>query len=137
MPRTVTLFVIFLTVFSGCDKSPSEGVQKVTLAPSYEDRLRLQLETAEPGDVILVPEGSHSFTRSLTLNTDNVTIRGAGMDKSILSFKDQIAGAEGLLVNASDFTIEDIAIEDTKGDALKINEGNNIVVQCHTVSPEV
>ena len=38
------------------------------------------------------------------------------MDKTILSFKDQIAGPEGLLVYASDFTIENLAIEDTKGD---------------------
>ncbi|MCZ6810059.1 MAG: hypothetical protein O7D92_09905 [Proteobacteria bacterium] len=37
--------------------------------------------------------------------------------------------AEGLLVNASDFTIEDFAIEDTPGDGLKVNEGNNIVIR--------
>jgi parallel beta-helix repeat protein len=34
-----------------------------------------------------------------------------------------------LLVNASDFTIEDLAIEDTAGDALRINEGRNIVIR--------
>ena len=86
-------------------------------------------KTATPGTVITVPEGTHVFKRSLTLNSDGVTIRGAGMDKTILSFKGQVAGAEGLSVNASDFTIEDIAIEDTKGDALKVNEGNNIVIR--------
>ena len=69
------------------------------------------------------------MTRSLVLSTSGVTIKGAGMDKSVLSFKGQIAGAEGLLVNASDFTIEDVAIEDTKGDALKINEGSNIAIR--------
>ena len=95
----------------------------------YEDTLRLALETAHPGDVIVIPEGVHAFTRSLTLNTDGVTIRGAGMGRSVLSFDGQIAGAEGLLVNASDFTIEDLAIEDTVGDALKINEGSNIVIR--------
>jgi len=58
---------------------------------------------------------------------DGVTIRGAGMDKTILSFKDQVQGAEGLLVTASDFTIEDLAIEDSVGDAIKVNEGDNIV----------
>jgi parallel beta-helix repeat protein len=51
------------------------------------------------------------------------------MDKSILSFKGQKQGAEGLLVTASDFTIEDVAIEDTKGDALKVNEGKNIAIR--------
>ena len=38
-------------------------------------------------------------------------------------------GDEGLLVNASDFTIEDVGIEDTHGDAMKVNEGSNIVIR--------
>lgn len=99
------------------------------VAVPFEDELRLALETAQPGDVIVIPEGTHAFSRGLTLNTDGITIRGAGMDKSILNFAGQIAGAEGLLVNASDFTIEDLAIEDTAGDALKVNEGENIIIR--------
>lgn len=129
MPIVVTLIIISLAGLNGCSQPTSDVAQQTMPAPSYEEQLRLQLETAKPGDVIVIPEGVHNFKRSLTLNTDNVTIRGAGMDKSVLSFKDQIAGAEGLLVNASDFTIEDLAIEDTKGDALKINEGKNIVIR--------
>jgi parallel beta-helix repeat protein len=95
----------------------------------FEESFRAALETAEPGDVIDIPEGIFSFDRSLIMNTDGVTIRGQGMDKSILSFKDQLAGAEGLSVSASNFTIEDLAIEDAIGDALKVNEGSNIVIR--------
>ncbi|MGB2388839.1 MAG: parallel beta-helix domain-containing protein, partial [Henriciella sp.] len=84
---------------------------------------------AQPGDVIEIPAGTFSFTRGLSLTADGVTIRGQGMDKTVLSFADQIAGAEGLLVTASDFTIEDLAIEDAKGDGLKINEGENITIR--------
>lgn len=106
----------------GPDKGPPADA-------SYQETLLLQLLDAKPGDVIAIPEGKFAFDRSLSLTVDGVTIRGAGMDKTILSFKGQIAGAEGLLVNASDFTIEDLAIEDTKGDALKVNEGENIVIR--------
>ncbi|MEL6366214.1 MAG: parallel beta-helix domain-containing protein, partial [Pseudomonadota bacterium] len=95
----------------------------------FAETLQLQLLEAEPGDVIEIPEGVFSFDRSLSLTVDGVTIRGAGMEKSVLSFQDQIAGAEGLLVTASDFTIEDLAIEDTVGDALKVNEGTNIIIR--------
>ena len=95
----------------------------------FEETFRVALETAQPGDVVEIPEGVFSFDRSLIMNTDGVTIRGQGMDKSVLSFKGQLAGAEGLSVSASDFTIEDLAIEDAIGDALKINEGNNIVIR--------
>ncbi|MEE2692358.1 MAG: parallel beta-helix domain-containing protein [Pseudomonadota bacterium] len=96
---------------------------------SYQETLLLQLLDAKPGDVITIPEGKFSFDRSLSLAVDGVTIRGAGMDKTILSFAGQVQGAEGLLVTASDFTIEDLAIEDTKGDALKVNEGENIAIR--------
>ncbi|MCQ3828244.1 parallel beta-helix domain-containing protein [Microbulbifer elongatus] len=98
-------------------------------AAAFQKQLLKQLIQAQPGDVIEIPEGRYTLNRSLSLNVDGVTIRGAGMDKTILSFKDQIQGAEGLLVNASDFTIEDLAIEDTIGDALKVNEGKNIIIR--------
>ena len=111
-------------VISACSQGPEQGPEL-----SFQDSFRQALETAKPGDVITVPEGTFAFDRSLILNTDGVTIRGQGMEKSILSFKGQIAGAEGLSVSASDFTIEDLAIEDTVGDALKVNEGNNIVIR--------
>ena len=98
-------------------------------AGSKEAALMEQLLSARPGDVIDIPEGVFSFDRSLSLTVDGVAIRGQGMDKTVLSFKNQIAGAEGLLVTASDFTIEDLAIEDAKGDALKVNEGDNITIR--------
>lgn len=96
---------------------------------SFEEQLQTRLIQAQPGDVIEVPAGVHSITRSLSLTVPNVTIRGAGMDQSILSFKNQVQGAEGLLVSADDFTIEDIAIEDAIGDALKINESRNVIIR--------
>ena len=95
----------------------------------FADTLRQRLIDARPGDVIEVPAGRFSFDRSLSLRVDNVTLRGAGQDKSILSFKGQKAGAEGLLVNASHFTVENLAIEDSRGDGLKINEAEHITIR--------
>ena len=96
---------------------------------SFEESLQQQLIQAQPGDVIEIPAGIHELTRSLSLNVPGVTIRGAGIDSTILSFKNQIQGAEGLLVNADDFVIEDLAIEDTVGDALKINDSTNVTIR--------
>ena len=117
--------------FSGCsEQQPAENVAvEVVEASDYQTQLQTSLLTAQRGDVITIPAGTFEFNRSLSLNVDGVTIRGAGMDQTILSFRGQISGAEGLLVTASDFIIEDLAIEDAKGDALKINEGKNIVVR--------
>jgi parallel beta-helix repeat protein len=96
---------------------------------TYQETLIQQLIDARSGDVITIPAGVYAIDRGLSLEVDGVTIRGAGMDKTVLTFKGQAAGAEGLLVNASDFTIEDLAIEDAKGDALKVNEGENIIIR--------
>lgn len=119
------LLVALLGGISACGQKEAKTPSDV----GYQEILMTHLLDAKPGDVITIPEGRFSFDRSISLTVDGVTIRGAGMDKTILTFADQVAGAEGLLVTASDFTIEDIAIEDTIGDALKINEGNNIIIR--------
>jgi parallel beta-helix repeat protein len=51
------------------------------------------------------------------------------MDKTILSFAGQKEGAQGVLVKANDFTIEDIGIEDSAGDGLTVQGGTNIVIR--------
>ncbi|MEX2326548.1 MAG: parallel beta-helix domain-containing protein [Pseudomonadales bacterium] len=118
-----------LTVLAACSDSGQDGIEETVSSRDPAILLIEQFIEAKPGDVIDIPEGTISLARSLVLNVDNVTVRGAGMDKTILTFKDQLAGAEGMLVNASNFTIVDLAIEDTKGDALKINEGKNIIIR--------
>ena len=95
----------------------------------FAAEFRQQLLDAKPGDVIQVPAGTFHFDRSLSLRADGVTIRGAGRDKSVLSFKGQKAGAEGLLVNANDFTLEHLAIEDSKGDGLKVSEARGVTIR--------
>ncbi len=95
---------------------------------SFEEALQEQLIQATSGDVITIPAGVHEITRSLSLNVSGVTIAGEGIDTSVLSFKNQVQGAEGLLVSANDFVIRDLAIEDTIGDALKINESRNVQI---------
>ena len=124
--RGATLAALLL--LSACGASDSETAQG-DANTAYQDVLIGQLLDAQPGDVIEIPEGTFAFDRSLSLTVDGVTIRGKGMDKSVLSFKNQIAGAEGLLVTANDFVIEDVAIEDAKGDALKISDAENIVIR--------
>ena len=54
---------------------------------SFAETFQTLLIEAQPGDLIEVPPGVHEFTRSLSLTVPGVTIRGAGIDSSILSFK--------------------------------------------------
>jgi len=111
----------------GCSNSSQVGLSADDM--SFQKKLQEQFLDAKPGSVIEIPAGRHALDRVLTLRANGVTIRGVGSDKSILSFKNEISGPEGMLVYASDFTIEHLAIEDSKGDGLKINDGENIIIR--------
>ena len=93
---------------------------------NVQEEVQEALILAEPGDVIALGEGRFNFTVSLSLDVDGVTIRGKGMDKTILSFKDQDAGAEGLIITSDKVVCEDFAVEDSKGDAIKAKGSNGI-----------
>ena len=124
--------IVIATAVTGCialAACQQAGQAPVAADANYQKILIERLLDAKAGDVIEIPAGRFAFDRSLTLRVDGVTIRGAGMDKTILSFKGQKTGAEGLLVNAGNFTLENLAIEDTKGDGLKVNEGENITIR--------
>ncbi|MCG8506812.1 MAG: right-handed parallel beta-helix repeat-containing protein [Sphingomonadales bacterium] len=126
MKTTIRFSLLFISaaMLAACGESEPPAPEI-----SYEETLQTQLIQAQPGDVIEIPAGVHEITRSLSLTVPNVTIRGAGINESVLSFRNQQQGAEGLLVTADDFVIQDLAIEDTIGDALKINESNNVTIR--------
>jgi parallel beta-helix repeat protein len=132
MKRTcVALAIGFALALSGCDQQGGDAASagKAEAEAGFAAELRNRLLDAKPGDVIEVPAGTFHFDRSLSLRVDGVTLRGQGMDKSILSFKGQKAGAEGLLVNANGFTLENLAIEDSRGDGFKISQAENVTVR--------
>jgi len=84
-------------------------------------KIQAQLIEAEDGATIEIPEGTFQFDASLSLDgKKNVTIKGAGLDKTILNFNGQLSGAEGIkITNASNITLLDLTVRDTKGDGIK------------------
>jgi parallel beta-helix repeat protein len=117
MRKLLALTVAASSLLASCSKAGP--VVQSAQDGGYQKQLIERLIDAKPGEVIEIPAGKFQFDRSLSLRVSGVTLRGAGSDKTVLSFKGQKSGAEGLLVNASDFTLENLAIEDSKGDGLK------------------
>jgi parallel beta-helix repeat protein len=120
--------IVLCILAAGCGKDQAPQALSADEV-AFQKNLQEQFLDAKPGTVIEIPAGKHALDRVLTLRANGVTIRGVGSDKSILSFKNEISGPEGMLVYASDFTIEHVAIEDSKGDGLKINDGENITIR--------
>ena len=112
---------------AACQRQETGASQEVSA--EFQKKLQEQLLDAKPGAVIEIPAGRYRLVRGLSLRVNGVTLRGAGMDQTILSFKGQLSGPEGMIVYANDFTIEGLTIEDSKGDGLKINDGENIVIR--------
>jgi parallel beta-helix repeat protein len=128
--RAVALCGSIGVLLGACSKSEAPvSAETASADAAFQKKLQEQLLDAKPGSVVEIPAGTYRLTSGLTLRGNGVTIRGAGMDKTILSFKGQVTGPEGMLVYASNFTIEGLTIEDSKGDGLKINDGDNITIR--------
>ena len=95
---------------------------------NIEKQLQSQLILANDGDTIDLPAGVFGFTKSILLEgKSNILIRGAGMNKTILTFEDQEEGAEGIRVsNGANITMADFTVQDAKGDNIKTNDINGI-----------
>lgn len=132
MKRHAVMFALFVLtggLLSSCATSTIETTQASKSAVTDMKKLQEELIAAKPGSVIELPEGTFQFDKTLSHNTNNVTIRGKGMSKTVLTFKGQKAGSAGMLIKANDFTIEDLAIEDAAGDGLKIEGASNIIIR--------
>ncbi len=88
---------------------------------SFQKKLQTQLINVVDGASINIEAGSFLCTGTLSVEgKNNVTISGQGIDKTILSFKNQSQGAEGLRVsNAKNIIIENLTLQDSKGDLVK------------------
>lgn len=95
----------------------------------FQKKFQTAFIEVDNGGTIELPEGTYSLEVSLWLDDkENVTIKGKGIDKTILNFKNQLSGAEGIkITNASNITIADLTVQDTKGDGVKAQQVNGIV----------
>ena len=92
---------------------------------AYEE-IQEALILAEPGDIIRLTSGTYNLEDSLSLDVDNVQIEGEGMNQTILNFKNQQSGAQGLSVTSDNVTLQDFSVQDAKGDAIKVKGVTNI-----------
>ena len=119
LPLAVALLACAMPAFAATHNvAPGEDAQKA---------LQEALILAEPGDEIVLAAGRYTVTDGLSLDVDNVTVRGAGMDGTVLDFTGQQGSGEGLLVTSDNVTLRDFALENPKGDGIKSKGADNIV----------
>ncbi len=126
--RTYLTLICLLCIIS-C-KSDKDVVSHEKVIPNGYEFLQELLIDAKPNSTIEIPEGLYKINRSLSLdNISNVTIKGAGKDKTILSFLEQSSGAEGLRITADSISLQDFTVADASGDAIKLQGCNGVDIR--------
>ncbi len=150
--RSLLLLPLLLVLMAGCSDNsknvdpvgPVEPVEPVD--PNYPDYTLVQLAagddleeralealiTASPKTVVQFPAGVYDFTSELSSSVDNIVIKGTGTEEdggTVLRFDNQTVGAQGVFATGNNFVIEDIAIENTPGDSIKIEGANGVTIR--------
>lgn len=123
-------FALNLIVCGGAwaEEPPTTGGKTYVIPPSTNGQYQLQelIINALPGDTIQLEAGLYEFQNQIDVAVDNITIRGRGSDKTILSFKKQASGGQGIEATGNNLLIENLAVEDTTGNAIKVVGARNV-----------
>ena len=107
------------------------SAKEIFIEPSDNSQEEVQTALIElsSGDILTLSPGTFVFEDGLSLDVDAVIVRGSGINETILDFKNQMSGAQGLLVTSDRVTLKDFAVTDAKGDAIKVigAEGINMI----------
>jgi parallel beta-helix repeat protein len=148
----LALPVLLAVALSGCsdggnNNNPKEPeIPPPVVDPEFPDYTLVELEagddletralealiTAKPKTIIKFPAGIYDFTSELSTSVDNIVIRGTGMDNeagTVLRFGNQSSGAQGIFATGNNFVVEDIAIENTPGDSIKVEGSNGVTIR--------
>jgi parallel beta-helix repeat protein len=101
----------------------------ISVVPGHgaQERLQEALIAAVSGDVVELGAGRFVLTDGLSLDVNNVTVKGQGAKSTTLDFSGQQGSGEGLLVTSDDVILRDFAVENSKGDGIKSKGADRIV----------
>jgi parallel beta-helix repeat protein len=122
--RLLQLSFSLLLLLTSCTKKEKAtylDTSKLPVAGEKEiEKLIEAFIDAKEGSTITIPEGYYELPTQLILDKVNgVTVKGAGMFNTVLSFKTMKAGGEGMKISGNNITLEDFTVTDAPGDNLK------------------
>jgi parallel beta-helix repeat protein len=138
--RTVSVLSC-LALLAGCgsDSSLCSNVASPCVGfPSgtSEKDIAAAFAQAKPSTTLIFDSGTFQFTNTLNLaGVSGVTVKGQGMDKTLLDFKGQKAGADGILAEHTDqVTFSDFWVRDPVSSGVRVNQGRGVTMQRLKVS---
>ena len=101
----------------------------VKAGDNFEVRLQAAIADALPGDTVELAEGRFSLKNEITIESDLITLKGQGKDKTTIYFENDQGGPQAVYVTGDQVVIEELAIEDHPGDGLKTYGVNGLTIR--------
>jgi parallel beta-helix repeat protein len=122
-----SLLILSISCSSSSDEQTFDS-SKITRASEAEvEQVVEDFIMVEDGGTIEIPAGFFELNTQLIIdNKTDITIKGAGMDKTFLSFKGLQTGGEGVKIVGNNIIIQDLSIEDAPGDGVKAQHTDGI-----------
>jgi parallel beta-helix repeat protein len=123
--------LLLLAAAIGCSSSTNEmtydSSQLARMSVAEVEKVVEDFIMAEDSATIEIPAGYYELSTQLILdNKNHILIKGAGMDQTVLSFKNLKSGGEGVKIVGNSITIQDLTIEDAPGDGIKSQHSDGI-----------
>lgn len=111
------------------EEVPDPNLVIVEPGEDFQRRLIEAFINVEPGQTIELPAGEYALDAQLSLDVDNVTVRGQGQGETLLDFGTQVSGGESILVTSNNVVLEDFAVIDAPSDGIKFKFSNGVTLR--------
>ncbi|MEI2272028.1 right-handed parallel beta-helix repeat-containing protein [Sphingobacterium sp. ML3W] len=124
------LIMVFIgLVFWSCKNQQSTDYNVLTFGPGQEEAIEEAFLSIKDSTNIHLKAGKYRFDNLSIAQVNHIKIEGEGHDKTIVDFSGQTQGGEGIrITDVKGLTIGNMTIRDSKGDLLKINNSQDIII---------
>lgn len=116
----ITAVLLLISCGSSTTEQSFDSSKLTRVSQDEVDKLIEAFIMAKDSSTIDIPAGFYEMKTQLILdNKTGIKIKGAGMDQTVISFRNLKTGGEGIKLVGNDISIEDLSIEDAPGDGIK------------------
>jgi len=132
---TASFCCLLMFAISSCNSNKqdtlTDGYKTILVfGPGDEAKIAEAFLTLKDSSRIELKAGIYAFDNLSLAQLKHISIKGAGTDTTILDFSSQTQGGEGIrTTNIQGFTIEGLTLRNSKGDLIKINNSEDVVIR--------
>jgi parallel beta-helix repeat protein len=127
----LSIAAIAAFLFSSCNTSEKQNdgyLRTLSFNPGEETKIMEALLSLKDSSIVELKAGVYKFDNLSIAQLKHIKLIGEGSDKTILDFSSQTQGGEGIRVTGlTGFNIENIKLQNAKGDLIKVTQSRDVV----------